>query len=74
MRFLLVLLIALVVVGMAFGGRVCKSPDCSDVVGHAMVKDNLHTTKHIAEAQHRQHMEYLRTKRLNLLKKERATE
>ena len=57
----MLLLVALVLVASTYAeatARVCKTPDCSDIVGDHMMKDSVHTAKHFnseyrAEEEHK---------------------
>jgi len=77
MRFPTLVLVAFVLLTLLWVGeaaRVCKTADCSDVVGHGMVQDSKTPLSTLHEEVHdREQMEHLRQKRLNILKKERAT-
>lgn len=56
-------------------GHVCKSPDCSDVVGDHMVKDNLHGAKHF-NSEYREledHKEAARSHRSHINRRERLS-
>ena len=54
-------------------GHVCKSKDCSDIVGDALVKDNLGTSKHFTERHHDEWQEEHRVRRIDILRREKPS-
>lgn len=68
--FLTVVVLALTFVASVDAGHVCQKPDCSDVVGAAMVKDNLGTSAHFHELNtHEEAKEAARIQRIELLQR-----
>ena len=65
-----VLLVALFA-AVVSAGHVCKSKDCSDIVGEALVKDNLGTSKHFTERHLDDWAEEHRVKRIEILRREK---
>lgn len=66
------LLVTLMVLATAVSaGHVCKKKDCSDIVGEALVKDNLGTSKHFTDKHHDEKREEHRVKRIEILRREK---
>ncbi len=65
--------IAVMCITLASAGHICRSKDCSDVVGHGMVKDNLGHSKHFTERHHDDWKEEHRQRRINILRRERPS-
>lgn len=76
MRVLLLITAAFVVLGLlvAQAAHVCKTKDCSDVVGDAMVKDNLGNSKHFTERHHEDWKEESRKHRIEIARREKGTQ
>jgi hypothetical protein len=68
-----VLLLALLFAAVVSAGHVCKNKDCSDVVGEALVKDNLGTSKHFTDRHHDDWKEEHRVKRIEMLRREKPS-
>lgn len=71
LRYLLA--VALLLATMVSAASVCRNKDCSDVVGHGMVKDNLGHSKHFTERHHEDWKEEHRVRRINILRRERPS-
>jgi hypothetical protein len=67
------LILAALLVAAVSAGHVCKNKDCSDVVGEALVKDNLGTSKHFTERHHEDWTEEHRVRRIDILRREKPT-
>ena len=74
LRSLVFFAIAMVLLAaFATAGHVCKTKDCSDIVGEALVKDNLGTSKHFTERHHDEWKEDHRVRRIDILRREKPT-
>lgn len=56
----------------AEAGHVCRSRDCSDIVGDFLVKDNRMSSKIITHREHLDSQEQSRIRRLEILRRERS--
>lgn len=54
-------------------GVVCNSRDCSDVLGDFLVKDNRMSSKLLTHRQHLDYVEESRVRRIDILRRERAS-
>lgn len=69
------LIVALVfAILMAFtvqAAHVCKEKDCADIVGKALVRDNLGNSKHFTESHHAKWREEARQRRVEIQRREK---
>lgn len=70
---LVVLLVLCLIAPSADAGFVCRSKDCSDVVGDFLVKDNRLSSRVITHREHLDHMEQSRIRRIDILRRERPS-
>lgn len=69
--FFMVIAVMLLFAFTAEAGRVCRNRDCSDVVGDAMVKDNLGRAEHFIHRHHDDWKEEARVRRIGIKRREK---
>jgi len=71
MTFRTLLLAVALFVAAVSAAHICKEKDCSDVVGEALVKDNLGKSHHFHQKHHDDWKEEARLRRIEILRREK---
>ena len=65
---------AVMLLAVSQAAHVCKNKDCSDIVGDALVKDNLGKAEHFHEKHHDDFAEEARQRRTEINRRERPAQ